>query len=127
MAAGLVDQESWGGGGKIWQRGGPSGGGGSKGGGSGGGVGGGGGGGGVNGSGGGVDGGGGRPVSATCELTSGWGRAEMMDLCRHSKYFGDIWLLFGVLFSVYVFVGIPKIDEYLAFYSCYKLKKQIHK
>jgi hypothetical protein len=32
----------------------------------------------------------------------------MMDLRRHSKYFGDIWLLFGLLFSVCVFVGIPK-------------------
>ncbi len=51
---GLVDQGSWGGGGKIWQRGRPSGGGGSRGGGggSGGGVGSGGGGGGVDGSGG---------------------------------------------------------------------------
>ncbi len=49
-----------------------------------------------------------------------FGRAEMMDLRRHSKYFGDIWLLFGVLFSICVFVGIPKRDEYLAFYSCYK-------
>jgi hypothetical protein len=46
-----------------------------------------------------------------------------MDLCRHSKYFGDIWLLFGVLFSVCAFVGIPKRDKYLAFYLCYKLKK----
>ncbi len=70
MAVGLVDQGSWGGGGKIWQRGGPSGGSGSGGSGGGGGVGGGGGGGGVNGSGGGVDGGSGRPVSASCGLAS---------------------------------------------------------
>ncbi len=49
----------------------------------------------------------------------------MMDLCRHSKYFGDIWLLFGILFSVcVVFVGTPKIDEYLAFYLCYKKKNE---
>ncbi len=74
MAVGLVDQGSWGGGGKIWQRGGPNGGGGSGGGGSGGGVGGGGGGGGVGSSGGGVDGGGRRPVSAFCGLASGVGQ-----------------------------------------------------
>jgi hypothetical protein len=30
----------------------------------------------------------------------------------------------GVLFSICVFVGIPKRDEYLAFYLCYK---KIHK
>jgi hypothetical protein len=47
-----------------------------------------------------------------------------MDLCRHSKYFGDIWLLFGILFSVCAFVGIPKKDEYFAFYLCYKNKKK---
>jgi hypothetical protein len=47
-----------------------------------------------------------------------------MDLCRQSKNFGNIWLLIGVLFSVCVFVGTPKIDEYLAFYSCYlQIKK----
>jgi hypothetical protein len=50
----------------------------------------------------------------------------MMDLCRHSKYFGGIWLFFGIFFSVCVFVGIPKRDEYLAFYSCYKFKKNTH-
>ncbi len=61
-----------------------------------------------------------RPVSASCGLSSGWGWAEMMDLHRHSKYFGDIWLLFGILYSVCVFFGIPKRDKYLAFYSCYK-------
>jgi hypothetical protein len=71
---GLVDQGSWGGGGKIWQRGRPSGGGGSGGGGGGGGVSGGGGSGGVDGSSGGVDIGGGRPVSASCGLASGVGR-----------------------------------------------------
>ncbi len=32
-----------------------------------------------------------------------------MDLRRHAKYFGDIWVLFGVLFSICVFVGIPKM------------------
>jgi hypothetical protein len=31
-----------------------------------------------------------------------------MDLHRHSKYFGNIWQLFGVLFSICVFVGTPK-------------------
>jgi hypothetical protein len=74
---GLVDRISWGGGGKIWQRGGPSGGGGSGGGVGGGGVDGGvddggvdGSSGGVDGSGGGVDGGCGRPVSASCGLSS---------------------------------------------------------
>ncbi len=41
MAVGFVDRGSWGGGGKIWRRGGPSGGGGSGGGVGGGGVGGG--------------------------------------------------------------------------------------
>jgi hypothetical protein len=46
-----------------------------------------------------------------------------MDLCRHTQFFGNIWLLFGILFSICVFVGIPKRDEYLAFYSCYKLIK----
>ncbi len=46
-----------------------------------------------------------------------------MDLRRHTKYFGKIWLLIGVLFSICVFVGIPKRDKYLAFYSCYKYKK----
>jgi hypothetical protein len=51
----------------------------------------------------------------------------MMDLHRHTKYFGDIWLLFGILFRICVFVGNSKRDEYLAFYSCYTLKKQIHK
>jgi hypothetical protein len=51
-----------------------------------------------------------------------------MDLRRHSKYFGDIWRLFGVLFSVCVFVGIPKRDEYLAFYYATNKKKEyIHK
>ncbi len=49
------------------------------------------------------------------------------DLCRHTKYFGNIWLLFGVLFSICVFVVIPIRDEYLAFYLCYKSKNQIHK
>ncbi len=34
-----------------------------------------------------------------------------MDLCRQIKYFGKIWLLFGVLLSVCVFVGIPKRDK----------------
>ncbi len=33
-----------------------------------------------------------------------------MDLCRHTQSFGDIWLLFGILFSVCVFVGIPKMN-----------------
>jgi hypothetical protein len=47
-----------------------------------------------------------------------------MDLCIHNHFFGDIWLLFGVLFSVCVFVGIPKRDEYLSFFSCYKLKNE---
>jgi hypothetical protein len=41
-----------------------------------------------------------------------------MDLRRHTKYFGNIWLLFGILFSICVFVGILKRDKYLAFYSC---------
>ncbi len=54
------------------------------------------------------------------------GRAEMMGIHRHTQCFGNIWLLFGVLFSICVFVGTPKIDKYLAFYSCYK-KKRIHK
>ncbi len=35
-----------------------------------------------------------------------------MDLCIHTKYFGNIWLLFGILFSVCVFVGIPKSDTW---------------
>jgi hypothetical protein len=70
----LVDQGSWGGGGKIWQRGGPSRGGGSRGGGGGSGVGGSCGSSGVDGSGGGVDGGSRRPVSATCGLASGVGQ-----------------------------------------------------
>jgi hypothetical protein len=34
-----------------------------------------------------------------------------MDLCRHTKCFGHIWLLFGILFSACVFVGIPKRDK----------------
>ncbi len=72
MAVGLVDQESWVGGGKIWQIGRPSGGGGSGGGVGGGGVNGSGGG--VDSSSGGVDGGGGRPVSASCGLASVVGR-----------------------------------------------------
>ncbi len=46
-----------------------------------------------------------------------------MGLHRHTQCFGNIWLLFGILFSICVFVGIPKIDKYLAFYLCYKLKK----
>jgi hypothetical protein len=46
-----------------------------------------------------------------------------MGLHRHTQCFGNSWLLFGVLFSICVFVGTPKIDEYLAFCSCYKLKK----
>ena len=46
-----------------------------------------------------------------------------MGLHRHTQCFCNNWLLFGVLFSVCVFVGTPKIDKYLAFYSCYKLKK----
>jgi hypothetical protein len=66
VAVGLVDQGSWGGGGKIWQRDGPSGGSGGREGGGGGGVGGGGGGSGVN-------GGGRRPVSASSGHASGVG------------------------------------------------------
>ncbi len=61
MVVGLVDQESWGRGGKIWQRGGPRGGSGSR-----GGVG-------CGGGGGGVDGGDGRPGSASYGLTCGVG------------------------------------------------------
>ncbi len=34
-----------------------------------------------------------------------------MDLHRHSKYFGDIWLLFGILFSICVFVGMISQKE----------------
>jgi hypothetical protein len=59
VAVGLVDQGSWGGGGKIWVRRGPSGGGG------------------VGGSGGGGGGGGGggrRPGSASCGLACGVGQ-----------------------------------------------------
>jgi hypothetical protein len=37
-----------------------------------------------------------------------------MDLWRHTQFFNDIWLLFGILFSICVFVGIPKRDKYLA-------------
>jgi hypothetical protein len=32
-----------------------------------------------------------------------------MGLHRHTQCFGDIWLLFGILFSVCVFVGTPKM------------------
>jgi hypothetical protein len=31
----------------------------------------------------------------------------MVDLCRHTPFVGTIWLLFGVLFSICVFVGTP--------------------
>ncbi len=58
----------------------------------------------------------GQPVLWAC--LGGW--AEMMDLCRYTHFFGIIWLLFGILFSVCVFVGIPKRDKYLAFNLCYK-------
>ncbi len=43
---------------------------------------------------------------------------------RHTHFFGDIWLLFGILFSICVFVGISKRDKYLAFYSCYDTNKK---
>ncbi len=87
--------------------------------------GGGGGGGGVNGSSGGVDGSSGRPVSASCGLASGVGQRWWIFV--DTKYFDNIWLLFGVLFSICVFVGIPKRDKYLAFYSCYKKNKYTNK
>jgi hypothetical protein len=45
-----------------------------------------------------------------------------MGLHRHTQCFCNNWLLFGVLFSVCVLVGIPKRGEYLAFYLCYKKK-----
>ncbi len=101
---GLVDQGSQGGGGKIWQRGGPSGGGG---------IGSGGGGSGVDGSDGGVDSGGGRPGSASLVGLLGGSGGDEMDLCRYTHFFGNIWLLFGILFSVCVFVGIPKKRQIL--------------
>jgi hypothetical protein len=43
-----------------------------------------------------------------------------MGLHRHTQCFGDILLLLGIPFGVCVFVGIPNIDKYLAFYLCYK-------
>ncbi len=61
-----------------------------------------------------------RKTSVSLLWARFWGWVEMMDLRRHTKYFGNIWLLFGILFSVCVFVGIPKRDKYLAFYLCYK-------
>ncbi len=112
VAVGLVDQGSRGGGGKIWQRGGPGGGGG--------------------------DGAVAVVVAAavvsvavvaavvSTTATEDQGQPLVGLLLglggdhRHTQCFGDIWLLFGILFSICVFVGIPKIDEYLAFYSCYK-------
>ncbi len=124
MAGGLVDQGSWGGGGKIWQRGRPIRGGGGKGSGSGGGVSGGGGGSGVSGSGGGggVNGGGGRPGSTSCGLACGVGQRLwiFVDTLNFLATFGYYLASF---YSICVFVGIPKRDKYLAFYLCYKLKK----
>jgi hypothetical protein len=48
----------------------------------------------------------------------------MIALCRHSKYFGNIWLLFGVLLSVCVFVGTPKNRR--IFGLLFVLQKNIH-
>jgi hypothetical protein len=62
-------------------------------------------------------------VSASCGLASVVGWAEMMDLRRHSKYFGDIWLLFGVLFSVCVFVRIPKKRQIFGLLFMLQIKK----
>ncbi len=40
-----------------------------------------------------------------------WGWAEMMDLCCHTHFSGNLWLKIQQSFGVCVFVGIPKRDE----------------